>query len=517
MLKTLLTYSFPILFSLLGCGSAQHSDEFYGAPIQENEVLTDSRDSYGKNSVAVWTPLTPFEEKLISTENSNYRTLLGLGLAASGDVRTLEQFNTALKRIDIFIKRLSPMIAKQPTFQKRGEILFKEMQKSFYPQILIDNSAYDFDQSKLTTLLDSGAYNCISSALLYALLAERFNLNPQGVILPEHAYIQIEDDANTIIEVETTSSRGFNQVHDETFYKQYESGWFFNSGTAPLTYEDYLNRTFLTVDQLAKKNFSNQHTSYRFTGLTDRLRLIELRYQFNRSDTAASINLMYFYQWELKHLISKRDYASLDRFMNIFKVNGASIVKTFPNDSNFSETFTWGLLQKAVSYQENHKFTQSMDELELMHHYLDSLGVSTEKVESYIIGHYQSALMYFDSTKQYKEGMLYQDTYARHCSKNTVCSSTLGLLTYNYSNQLWNKKQWEEAIKIYNVLLDAPYQTPLQEHSFTNREGAYYNWAIEYSNNQQWDDALALLDQCISLSEDYLQCASLKENYSQRK
>ena len=50
--------------------------------------------------------------------------------------------------------------------------------------------SYDIKSSSLTELLDRGVYNCVSSSLLYNILARRLGLNVRGVEAPEHCFSQ---------------------------------------------------------------------------------------------------------------------------------------------------------------------------------------------------------------------------------------------------------------------------------------------------------------------------------------
>ncbi|MBN1835091.1 MAG: hypothetical protein JW820_04515, partial [Spirochaetales bacterium] len=68
---------------------------------------------------------------------------------------------------------------------------------------------YDERQTGIDVLLDTGAYNCVSSGVLYALAAKRLGLRVWGVRAEDHAFCRVEagDDG---FDVETTSPFGFD-------------------------------------------------------------------------------------------------------------------------------------------------------------------------------------------------------------------------------------------------------------------------------------------------------------------
>src|SRR5262249_39818919 len=68
---------------------------------------------------------------------------------------------------------------------------------------------YDRDQSDLSALLDSGKFNCVSSALLYNVLGRRLGLDLRAVEVPEHVFSVLYDGRKRA-DVETTNPRGFN-------------------------------------------------------------------------------------------------------------------------------------------------------------------------------------------------------------------------------------------------------------------------------------------------------------------
>lgn len=68
---------------------------------------------------------------------------------------------------------------------------------------------YDFRQVRIDTLLDGGSYNCVSSAVLYLVLARSVGLTVGGVRTTDHAFCTVQVGARTV-DVETTNPYGYD-------------------------------------------------------------------------------------------------------------------------------------------------------------------------------------------------------------------------------------------------------------------------------------------------------------------
>lgn len=90
---------------------------------------------------------------------------------------------------------------------------------------------YNFDQTKVDVALETGAYNCVSSALLYMAAAKVCGLDVHGQKTTQHAFCSIYVTSQKTgklqkIDVETTNPYGFNPgsretIENEAKIKQY--------------------------------------------------------------------------------------------------------------------------------------------------------------------------------------------------------------------------------------------------------------------------------------------------------
>jgi tetratricopeptide (TPR) repeat protein len=76
--------------------------------------------------------------------------------------------------------------------------------------------AYREDATTVDGILDSGLYNCVSSAVLYALAAKSLGIETWGVRTSDHAFCSVLVDAKRI-DVETTNPYGFDPGNKKEF------------------------------------------------------------------------------------------------------------------------------------------------------------------------------------------------------------------------------------------------------------------------------------------------------------
>ncbi len=76
---------------------------------------------------------------------------------------------------------------------------------------------YEFYQTRVDVLLDTGAFNCVSSAIVYNLTAEAIGLKTAAVETPDHAFSQVILPDRTV-DVETTSALGFDPGQKREFH-----------------------------------------------------------------------------------------------------------------------------------------------------------------------------------------------------------------------------------------------------------------------------------------------------------
>lgn len=104
-------------------------------------------------------------------------------------------------------------------YQKGEDILIR-----LHDSVLI---RYIEDQTKVNEVLSTGAFNCVSSAIIYMAAGRLAGLNIQGVKTPDHAFVSVEINDN-IVDVETTNEWGFDPGQKKEFTDSFSGSTGYN-------------------------------------------------------------------------------------------------------------------------------------------------------------------------------------------------------------------------------------------------------------------------------------------------
>lgn len=227
------------------------------------------RSDFGKSKIKSWYPYLPFEEEALSAENiknaknGDPKALLKLAFLASGDIEKQDTFEKYFEEYNTFINKIRSEINAQKDIYNKGKHLFEHLCQQFYKQGFFNdqNKGYQYEKSNITAIFENSRYNCISSTLLYMIIAREFNLDVFCVSVPSHVFVQINAENNMKIEVETTTKKGYDFKHTEEYFKNANSIWLKQRGLGTITYNDYLKRKMLTPFDAVFENMYNQHTS----------------------------------------------------------------------------------------------------------------------------------------------------------------------------------------------------------------------------------------------------------------
>ncbi len=126
-------------------------------------------------------------------------------LIASG-VRTAQDRAPYLARLAVIEAGAAQAVGNGPAFERGGRLL-----RWLYQSGAL--KSYTKDQTDLSTLLDTGNYNCVSSALLYAVVGRHLGLDVRAIEVPDHAFAVLYD-GTLHADVETTVAAGFNPDRD---------------------------------------------------------------------------------------------------------------------------------------------------------------------------------------------------------------------------------------------------------------------------------------------------------------
>ena len=135
-------------------------------------------------------------------------------LVSSGVVDA-EKRRGFLKQIDELTARAKTAIEDEETPYARAEGLLKWLH---------DNAmsvGYEENQTDLATVLETGRFNCVSSATLYNIIGRRLGLDLRAIEVPDHAF-SILYVGSKHADVETTNALGFNPTRDPRILERFK-------------------------------------------------------------------------------------------------------------------------------------------------------------------------------------------------------------------------------------------------------------------------------------------------------
>ncbi|MCK4797789.1 MAG: hypothetical protein KAT05_10420, partial [Spirochaetes bacterium] len=135
-------------------------------------------------------------------------------------------------------------------------------QREFAEQLLIimHNSIfkkYHFDANRISSIIEKGEYNCVSSSILYALFLKKYKLKSIGLETSDHVFIKIIFDTLSI-DVETTNKYGFDPGNKKEFFDEFGR----ITGFSYVPPKDYNNRNDIDLKKLLFIVYHNMANYY---------------------------------------------------------------------------------------------------------------------------------------------------------------------------------------------------------------------------------------------------------------
>jgi hypothetical protein len=185
--------------------------DFEKKPVQALEALARLKDfSTGRPA------LSADEMALIADAKNGRLHKLSYGEAAliASGITDGEKRRSYLARLDKIETEARVAVARATTPAQKGDELLQYLHAG--PM----KPGYSWSPSSFPGVLDTGKYNCVSSAVLYNVIGLRLGFDLRGMVQPGHAF-SILYDGNRKYEVQTTCARGFDPK-DPTVQKELE-------------------------------------------------------------------------------------------------------------------------------------------------------------------------------------------------------------------------------------------------------------------------------------------------------
>ncbi len=169
-------------------------------------TMIEELETYGGNAFS----LSAVEQEIfqrVKTEMLDTRDLEEIALLASGVVEQSER-DAYRAQLDGMEAQIRAELDLNTTPFVVGERLLEWLHANAF------SNGYRLQQTDVSTVLDEGIFNCVSSAVLYNILGWRLGLDLRTIEVPDHAFSILYDGVDHV-DVETTTRRGFAPAREQ--------------------------------------------------------------------------------------------------------------------------------------------------------------------------------------------------------------------------------------------------------------------------------------------------------------
>ncbi len=479
-----------------------------------------NRSDFGKSKIQAWYPYLPFEEEALSAENiekaknGDPKSLLKLAFLASGDIEKQETFEKYYKQYNTFISEISPNVNAQKNIYNKGKLLFEYLCKEFYKQGFFNdqNKGYQYEKSNITAIFKNSRYNCISSTLLYLIIAREFDLDVSCVSVPSHVFVQINAENKTKIEVETTTKKGYDFKHTEEYFNKANEMWLKQRGLGTITYNDYLKRRIISPYDAVFENMYNQHTSDKEMSAFHRNKIYEAM-GFLKETEFAQIARLGTYNNEYFYMARVNNEKDMER---MFKIILPYVTTIYRKNTTVDLKNTSAIL---LSYYGNYcartrklgeasniastlfkDFDKTLPNAEQLIHNI--YAMTSMITNSYLkLQMYSECEIFLNSNKDYFDFKREESNYCFRYFNSKKASF------------YWEQGKWKEVVEL--LIKEAGYTHTKKdiERNRNNLTYAFLQWSDLFAMEKNYDEAINVLNQCIKEIPKCEPCKKRKKQF----
>jgi hypothetical protein len=172
----------------------------------------------------------------------SWQDLIDIALWASGGSAAEQNMKEIITNAALELRR-SPL---PRDLRERGEYVLTFMHDRFL-------KSYSTNQTRVDEIINTGRYNCVSSAVLYTIFAVSTGLDVRGVMTRDHAFVSVNTGGDSI-DVETTNPYGFDPGSRREFHDAFGT----LTGFAYVPARNYRDRVSISQLELVSLILSNR-------------------------------------------------------------------------------------------------------------------------------------------------------------------------------------------------------------------------------------------------------------------
>jgi hypothetical protein len=407
------------------------------------------RPGFGNTELHAWYPLTPAEAAALArredARKGDARALLALGVLASGDARDAAAYARIGERVDRFVAEVRPTIAAAPDDWHRGYELHRAMHATFFGSERDELSRYDLGQARLTGVFEGGNYNCLSSAMLFVVLARAFDLPVRAAFVPTHVFVELGAPGGKLIEIETTSPTGFDWVHDARFYAEQGAAWSGRRGLRAVTLDEYEHRRVVEPYQLMAGAMRNAHAG---ESETDRGRLDELAAVVDPGDAELRRVRLQIYVNEGVRLYEAKAWRTMAKLFDVVRPAIGELAIASASDGKALSLASWATWYHAYALTIVGRREEGLALVTEGLARLDASWEDAEKLRTNYLSVINDRLCELIDAKDYATGADVFARFRRACGADRTCASNAGTIYLNWSITHENAGDWRSCRQV---------------------------------------------------------------------
>lgn len=484
-------------------GPSRHSRYGNGETIDINTIPGDTafdRSAFGTAPLPFWSQLTAPEIRALQGRDraaaGDNRALLQLAIFGSGDQRSDSAYAAITARFDAFVAAQRAALNGIADPDRKAERLLREMHKGFFKSGGGPGGkqpGYDYDQSAFTGIFVDGKFNCVSSAVLYLLLAREFGFTAQGAVMPRHAYAHLVFADGRSAEVETTTPDGYDKAHAGSAAPARPSGWYSARGLDPKMALDYARRRLLDPIDLIGFNMRNQHLVP--LALRDRYRVLEAGAWVLPKDIQAQTDRVAVWELEYRYLSVRGEWATAQRMFDRIAPLLPETRARMASDSFRTDHPAWLAFSRARTDLEMGKLDEAIALSDTTLAWIPAGGDSAGTIRSNVMGLLVRISQQHVEAGRFPEAERLLLKYPAYAKDSAEYRANLSWVFANWSQAAWKKSDWAAAIERLEKALSyaRPKDTaPLEG----NLAAAYYNRALVFRERGEKEKAQEVLRHC---------------------
>lgn len=348
---------------------------------------------------------------------------------------------------------------------------------------------YNLSSTMLDNIITDGSFNCLSSSVLYALLALELDIDVYAVSVTQHAFCVVKTERKEI-DVETTVKYGFEPGKDTVI----------GNSVISVPRSSYGNRQKLSILQLIALLYSNrisllQETVYNYR---EDLHKYKKGYYFDQSSPLFRENLIACFNNIAREYLNEGEYEKAD-----FYIKQGRMFE--PKEEAWDILSIKKYTDKAKEKAKEEKWDEAVAITEEAHKEIPS----SKTIANNLAYFYNAWGLSYMSKNEYQKAALIFENALKNIGNDKDILENLKGVYYNPLVPLFNEGNYEEVIKdAKHALKRFPSDKTfidLISASYQNMRTVIYNEAVETYNRAVKNGDKSLFKEVVSLCDKALE------------